>query len=257
MSLSPSQSIRCQFIPFHPILYSFIPFNYHLFIPYHTLINLSVAADHGLLNDERDIRAMFNAMKTARKLLTGQSLSISSEQPVPAPASSDAVPALAQECTIPAVTTLKGSNGDQDFSGALKVNSRPMWCHEVLPGSLFGNTEIESNFRTYCRLFVGTYFHACGSCAMDVNKSRKSQVEEGVNPSLLQGCDDRENDEENVDRDEDMCVVDSHFRVKGIINLRVVDASVFPRIPSGPTSATCMAMGVAAARLIVGRDRVE
>ena len=56
------------------------------------------------------------------------------------------------------------------------------------------------------------------------------------------------------EEEENMSVVDIHFRVRGVLNLRVVDASVFPRIPSGPTSATCMAMGVAAAALIIAEN---
>jgi choline dehydrogenase len=50
--------------------------------------------------------------------------------------------------------------------------------------------------------------HACGTCKMG-----------------------RKTDDGQVPRDDPKAVVDSDFRVYGVRNLRVVDASVFPRIP--------------------------
>jgi choline dehydrogenase len=41
--------------------------------------------------------------------------------------------------------------------------------------------------------------------------------------------------------DQDTSCVDSHFRVHGVKNLRIVDGSVFPRVPGGfPVAATFM-----------------
>ena len=48
-------------------------------------------------------------------------------------------------------------------------------------------------------------------------------------------------------------VVDAELRVKGIANLRVADASVFPDIISGNTNATCIMIGEKAAEMI-GRE---
>jgi choline dehydrogenase-like flavoprotein len=45
-------------------------------------------------------------------------------------------------------------------------------------------------------------------------------------------------------------VVDYKLRVLGVSGLRVADASVMPHIPSGPISATCMAMGAACAEFL-------
>jgi choline dehydrogenase-like flavoprotein len=45
-------------------------------------------------------------------------------------------------------------------------------------------------------------------------------------------------------------VVDYKLRVLGVNGLRVADASVMPHIPSGPISATCMAMGAACAEFL-------
>jgi choline dehydrogenase-like flavoprotein len=63
---------------------------------------------------------------------------------------------------------------------------------------------------------IGIY-HAVGSCAMGPN-------------------------------DED--VVDARLRVRGVRGLRVVDASVFPAMPSGNTAAPTMAMAWRAADLV-------
>src|SRR5262249_54484843 len=49
-------------------------------------------------------------------------------------------------------------------------------------------------------------------------------------------------------RDE-MSVVDSRFKVYGIDNLHVADASIMPRVTTGNTMATCVVIGERAAEL--------
>ncbi|XP_063403961.1 alcohol dehydrogenase [acceptor]-like isoform X2 [Mytilus trossulus] len=51
-------------------------------------------------------------------------------------------------------------------------------------------------------------------------------------------------------------VVDPELRVKGILNLRVADASVMRNEPSGNTNAPCIMIGEKAADLILGKDTV-
>lgn len=52
-----------------------------------------------------------------------------------------------------------------------------------------------------------------------------------------------------------MSVVDSQLRVYGIENLRIADASVFPRIPVGNLMAPCVVVGERAADLLLARQR--
>ena len=47
-----------------------------------------------------------------------------------------------------------------------------------------------------------------------------------------------------------MAVVDDHLRVQGMPNLRVIDASVMPRITSGNTNAPTMMIAERAAEFI-------
>jgi choline dehydrogenase len=48
-----------------------------------------------------------------------------------------------------------------------------------------------------------------------------------------------------------MAVVDDHLRVHGIANLRVIDASIMPRITSGNTNAPTMMIAERAAEFIL------
>ena len=57
--------------------------------------------------------------------------------------------------------------------------------------------------------------------------------------------------------DDPKAVVDSELRVHGIQGLRVVDASVFPLIPSGNTHAPVVAVAGRAADLILGRSVLQ
>jgi len=48
-------------------------------------------------------------------------------------------------------------------------------------------------------------------------------------------------------------VCDPQLRVRGVTGLRVVDASVLPRIPHGPPMASIIAVAERAADMIQGR----
>jgi choline dehydrogenase-like flavoprotein len=50
----------------------------------------------------------------------------------------------------------------------------------------------------------------------------------------------------------DDAVVDSELRVRGIDNLRVVDASIMPSLIGGNTNAPAMMIAERAARLLLG-----
>jgi choline dehydrogenase len=54
--------------------------------------------------------------------------------------------------------------------------------------------------------------------------------------------------------DDDMAVVDTKCRVRGIDNLRIVDSSIFPSVPNGNTNAPTIMVGEKAADIIRGKD---
>jgi choline dehydrogenase len=50
--------------------------------------------------------------------------------------------------------------------------------------------------------------------------------------------------------DDDMAVIDSHLRVRGLTGLRVVDSSVFPTVPNGNLNAPTIMVAERAADII-------
>jgi len=71
----------------------------------------------------------------------------------------------------------------------------------------------------YIRLSAWTVFHPCGTCQMGDDKNTS--------------------------------VVDARLRVHGVEGLRVVDASVFPTVPSGNTNAPCLMVAEHAADMML------
>jgi choline dehydrogenase-like flavoprotein len=109
---------------------------------------------------------------------------------------------------------------------------------ELLPGPLFSYAYSDSAFNRYAKFFVTTYYHLCGTCRMvDVGTKYTPSSSNIATEKMSSGW----------DRDG---VVDTSFQVLGVKNLRVADASIFPRIPSGPTAATCMAVAEKLADLL-------
>jgi choline dehydrogenase len=81
---------------------------------------------------------------------------------------------------------------------------------EYLPG---GKVVTDDDWLAYCREMGETVFHPTSTCSIGA-------------------------------------VVDEKLRVKGVQNLRVVDASVMPAVPSGNINAAVIAMAEKAADLI-------
>jgi choline dehydrogenase len=88
---------------------------------------------------------------------------------------------------------------------------------EVMPGPKATAEEI----RELARLASASFGHAVGTCKMGVDR---------------------------------LAVVDPHLRVHGLTGLRVADASVMPRIITGPTNAPTHMIAGRAAKLILGQN---
>ncbi|CAG7817279.1 unnamed protein product, partial [Allacma fusca] len=86
-------------------------------------------------------------------------------------------------------------------------------CHKLLFKSL-------EYYECYIRHVTFTQWHACGTCRMGK-------------------VDDR------------TAVVDSRLRVHGVLNLRVVDTSIMPRVPNGNTMASAVMIAEKAADMII------
>jgi choline dehydrogenase len=88
---------------------------------------------------------------------------------------------------------------------------------EVMPGE---NAATDAEIETYIRNTVTTAYHPVGTCAMGAGED---------------------------------AVVDTQLKVRGIVGLRVADASVMPLIVGGNTNAATVMIGDKAADLILGR----
>ena len=87
---------------------------------------------------------------------------------------------------------------------------------ELLPGS---EVNTDQEYDEFVRKNSWTVYHQCGTCKM------------GVDPKYA--------------------VVDEKLRVHGVQRLRVVDASVFPLVPTGNTNGPTIAVAEKAATMII------
>ncbi len=87
----------------------------------------------------------------------------------------------------------------------------------ILPAHRGSDDELMLHIKTY----LETVYHPVGTCKMGTDE---------------------------------MSVVDSQLRVKGIEGLRVADASIMPRIIAGNTNAACIMIGEKAADMLLGKE---
>ena len=91
--------------------------------------------------------------------------------------------------------------------------------------------DIPAWFSNYVAEFANPYYHWCGTCAMGGGEDDiviDGKIRNNVNASLSS-------------------VVDENLCVRGIVGLRICDASVFPDSILAPTALTCAALGYVAA----------
>jgi choline dehydrogenase-like flavoprotein len=88
---------------------------------------------------------------------------------------------------------------------------------EILPGK---STDSDDELRAYIRSMTSAVHHPGGTCRMGTDANS---------------------------------VVDGELKVRGIAGLRVVDASIFPRVVSGNTNAPAVMVAEKAADIILGR----
>jgi choline dehydrogenase len=95
---------------------------------------------------------------------------------------------------------------------------RELWEAEVLPGPA---AQGDAELLDFARRHGGTVFHCVGTCRM--------------------GSDAR-------------AVVDSQLRVRGVERLRIIDASVMPKVTSANTNAASLMIGEKGAALVLGEE---
>lgn len=91
---------------------------------------------------------------------------------------------------------------------------------EVWPGA---DLQSEDDLLAYARAYGNTAYHPVGTCRMGIDSD---------------------------------AMVDPHLRVWGVAGLRVIDASVMPRLVSGNTNAAAIMIGEKGADLVLGIARV-
>jgi choline dehydrogenase-like flavoprotein len=107
---------------------------------------------------------------------------------------------------------------------ALFIVGKP---HDEMTSRYGGN--VPNWFLTYVAEFSNPYYHWCGSCAMGEEVDSSTNTPSGGSRFVV---------------DENLCV-------RGLSNLRICDASVFPNSVSGPIALTCAALGHSASSIII------
>nr|WP_237688050.1 GMC oxidoreductase [Sneathiella sedimenti] len=92
---------------------------------------------------------------------------------------------------------------------------KPLWDKEILPGA---NLTTDQELLDFARHHGGTVFHCTGTCRA--------------------GSDD-------------LAVVDPELRVRGVEGLRVIDASIMPKVTSANTNAASLMIGEKGAELVL------
>ena len=175
--------------------------------------------DPGYLTHPHDLQVLHNAFRTAQSLVHNYC------------------------ATAAAITTAGITVGD----GAAVKHRGTLRCVEVVPGPLFGYARTRAAFDFYARMMATTYFHACGTCPMSGDDGKGGTA----NDNKAQSDGNTSSTDKGDATMRTTGVVDQEFRIIGLKNVRVCDASVIPAIPSSPIQAVCMALGEGCGQLIL------
>lgn len=143
---------------------------------------------------------------------------------------------MKQQCFKRSIEILPGYTFSIGVAIFSLISSAIHWMKALLGGRLHDkHNETHSGgnvptwFRRYAAEFSNPYYHWCGTCAMGGEEDSTTSTTTTRNGES---------------------VVDEHLCVRGLSNLRICDASVFPDSVSAPPALTCAALGHAASSFI-------
>jgi hypothetical protein len=141
----------------------------------------------------------------------------------------------------------------QDMIAALQQRDG-FACIQLMPGVVWRYARSQADFRQYLSRFGAPFYHVCGTCSMPCGAGKEEEREGKGEGEVGNKKEEKAASSYQTSSTSQRGVVDARLRVRGVRALRVADASVFPRIPTAPIAATCMAVAAAAAEFLLEGD---
>lgn len=144
-------------------------------------------------------------------------------------------------------------------TGSTHISSKDIHAPLRIQPNFFGDPtdleELESGLKALLNLFVDT---PLGRVAVDFGKTlKKFKDENALRNYILDNAFSLYHPTSTCRMGEDeMSPVDANFRLKGIQNVWVADASVMPNVPTGNSHCPAMIVGELASRAIIAMERL-